>query len=53
MAQIQQLTTSSFTILEHQDANKTRNLVISMKEPAIVLYYGTKLPILQNVFPNF
>jgi len=50
---IQQLTTSSYTIYEHQDPNKTRNLVISVKEPAIVMYYSTVCPYCKMFFPIF
>ena len=53
MSQIQQLTTSSFTIFEHQDASKTRILVISVKEPAIVLYYSTNCPYCQMFWSVF
>jgi thioredoxin-like negative regulator of GroEL len=54
MAQIQQLTTSDYTILEHQDQNKTRNLVIStIKEPAVVLYYSTTCPHCRIFMPIF
>lgn len=53
MAKIQQLTTNDFTILEHQDSEKTRNLVISVKDPAIVLYYSTSCPHCRAFMPIF
>ena len=53
MAQIQQLTTSSFTIFEHQDANKTRNLVISVREPSIVLFMTPNCPYCHMFYPIY
>jgi thiol-disulfide isomerase/thioredoxin len=53
MSQIQQLTVKDFTIYEHQDASKTRNLVISIKEPAVLLYYSTACPYCQMFWPVF
>jgi thiol-disulfide isomerase/thioredoxin len=53
MSQIQQLTTGDYTIYEHQDADKTRNLVISVKDPAIVLYYSTSCPHCRVFMPIF